>query len=115
MACNVDDTGAHQLLYQGAPLPVVQEFKYLGMWIDRDMSMPLAIRRARGGMMAAWRDMVPIILNAGVRNLPHAMAVLVKTYVTQKAMYASQVWGPDDLHLSPCGKSILQSELAAIF
>jgi hypothetical protein len=48
-------------------------------------------------------------------RLPHAMTVLVKTYVTQKAMYASQVWGPDVLHLFPCGKSILQSELAAIF
>jgi hypothetical protein len=67
--------------------------------------------------MATWRDLVPIALNVGVRvrDLPKAMTVLVKTYVTQKAMHASQVWGPDVLHLSPCGKSILQSELAAIF
>jgi hypothetical protein len=54
--------------------------------------MPLAIRRARGGMMAAWRDLVPIALNAGVRDLPHAMTVLVETFMTQKAVYASQVW-----------------------
>jgi hypothetical protein len=51
----------------------------------------------------------------GVRDLPHAMIYLVKTYVTQRAMYASQVLGPDVFHLSPCGNSILQSKLAAIF
>jgi hypothetical protein len=60
MVCNGDDTGGHQLWYQSATLPVAQELKYLGMWMDKDMPMPLAIRRARGGMMAAWRDLVPI-------------------------------------------------------
>jgi hypothetical protein len=110
MVCNGDNTGAHQLRYQGATLPVVQEFRYLGTWMDREMSMPLATYRARGDMMAARRDLVPIALNAGMRDLRHAMTVLVKTYVTQKAMYASQVWGPDVLHLSPCGKFNLWCE-----
>jgi hypothetical protein len=31
-----DDTGAPQLQYQGATLPVVQDFKYLGMWVDNN-------------------------------------------------------------------------------
>jgi hypothetical protein len=110
-----DNTGAQQLRYQGATLPVVQEIKNLGMWMDKDMSVPLAIGRARGCMMAAWRDLVTIALNAGVRDLLHAMTVLLETHVIQKAMCASQVLGPDVLHLSPCGKLILLSELAAIF
>jgi hypothetical protein len=100
----------HQLQYQGATLPVVQGLKYPGVWMD--MSMPLAIWRARGGMMAVWRDFVLIALNAGVRDLLHAMTVSVKAYV---AMHAAYGWGPDVLHLSPCGKSITQSELAAIY
>jgi hypothetical protein len=51
MVCKRDDAGLHQLQYQGATLPVVQGLKYPGVWMD--MSMPMAIRRARGGMMAA--------------------------------------------------------------
>jgi hypothetical protein len=43
--------------------------------------------------------------------MPHAMVLLVKTYVFQHAMFASQVWGVDLLHPSPCGKPDLQSEI----
>jgi hypothetical protein len=46
-----------------------------------------------------------------VRDMPHAIMLLVRTYVLPRALCASQVWGPDMLQLSPCGQSSLQSEL----
>jgi hypothetical protein len=47
--------------------------------------------------------------------MPHATVLLVKTYVLQHAMFASQVWGVDLLHPSPCGGSDLQSESLSNF
>jgi hypothetical protein len=46
--------------------------------------------------------------------MPHAMMLLVRTFVLPRALYACQVWGPDMLQLSPCGQSNLQSELLSI-
>jgi hypothetical protein len=47
--------------------------------------------------------------------MPHAMVLLVKTYVFQHAMFASQVRSTALLHPSPCGESDLQSEILSIF
>jgi hypothetical protein len=49
-----------------------------------------------------------------MRDMPHAMMLLVRTFVLPKALYACQVWGPDMLQLSPCGQSSLQPELLSI-
>jgi hypothetical protein len=65
--------------------------------------------------MATWWELVLVAVNAGVRYMPHAMVLLVRPYVFQCAMYASQVWGTDLLHPSPCGQSDLQSEIPSIF
>jgi hypothetical protein len=64
--------------------------------------------------MAAWRELVPVAINAGVQYMPHAMVLLSETYVFQHAMFASQVWGVDHLHPLPCGESDLQSEILSI-
>jgi len=103
------------VFYQGMRIPVVDGFKYLGLWMDKHMSMKEAAHRTRGGLMPAWRELVPVAVNAGVRYMPRAMVLLVKTYVFQRAMYASQVLGADLLHPSPCGESDLQSEMLSIF
>jgi hypothetical protein len=103
------------VLYQGVRIPVVDGFKYLGLWMDKHMHMKDAATRTRGGLMAALRELVPVAINAGVRYMPHAMVLLVETYVFQQAMFASQVWGVDLLHPSPCGESDLQSEILSIF
>jgi hypothetical protein len=100
--------------YGNDNLPNVGEFCYLGMWMNKSMSMSFASRRMCGSMLAAWRQVLPIAIEHGVRDMPHAMKLLVRTFVLPRALYACQVWGPDMLQLSPCCQSSLQSELLSI-
>jgi hypothetical protein len=67
-----------------------------------------------GSMLAAWRQALPVAIEHGVRAMPHAMMLLVRTIVLPRALYACHVWGPDMLQLSPCGQPSLQSELLSI-
>jgi hypothetical protein len=69
------------VLYQGVHIPVVDGFKYLGLWMDRNMNMKEAATCTLGGLMAGWRELVPVAINAGVRYMPHAMVLSVKMYV----------------------------------
>jgi hypothetical protein len=78
------------------------------------MSMSFAFRRMCGSMLAAWRQVLPVAIEHGVRDMQHAMMLLVCTFVLPRALYACQVWGPDMLQPSPCGQSSLQSELLSI-
>jgi hypothetical protein len=75
--------------------------------------MKEAAYRTRGGLMAAWRELVPVALDTGVRYMPHAMVLLVKSMYS--SMPCLQVWGTDLLHPSPCGESDLQCEILSIF
>jgi hypothetical protein len=99
------------VLYGNDTMPIVGEFCCLGMWVNKAMSMSFASRRMCGSMLAAWRQVLPVAIEHGVRDMPHAMMLLVRTFVLPRALYACQVWGPDMLHLSPYGQSSLQSEL----
>jgi hypothetical protein len=78
------------------------------------MSMSFASRCMCGSMLAAWRQVLPVAIEHGVRDTQHAMMLLVCTFVLPRALYACQVWGPDMLQPSPCGQSSLQSELLSI-
>jgi hypothetical protein len=100
--------------YGNDNMPTVGEFCYLGMWMNKTMSMSFASRRMCGSMLAAWRQVLPVAIEHGVRDMPHAMMLPVHTFVLPRALYACQVWGPDMLQLSPCGQSSLQSELLSI-
>jgi hypothetical protein len=80
-------------IYQGVRMPIVCGLIYLVLWMDRHMNMKEAANNTRGGFMATW--LVPVAVNAGVRYMPHAMVLLVKTHVFQHAMFASQVWSTD--------------------
>jgi hypothetical protein len=97
--------------YGNDNMPNVGEFCYLGMWMNKTMSMSFASRRMCGSMLAAWRQVLPVAIEHGVRDMPHAIMLLVRTFVLPRALYACQVWGPDMLQLSP---SSLQSELLSI-
>jgi hypothetical protein len=78
-------------------MPTVGEFCYLGMWMNKTMSMSFASRRMCGSMLAAWRQVLSVAMEHGVCDRPHAMMLLVRTFVLPRAMYACQVWGPDML------------------
>jgi hypothetical protein len=95
-------------------MPNAGEFCYSGMWMNKTMSMSFASLRMCGSMLAAWRQVLPVAIEHGVRDIPHPMMMLVRAFVLLRALYACQVWGPDTLQFSPCGQSSLQSELLSI-
>jgi hypothetical protein len=78
------------------------------------MSISFASQRMCNSMLAAWRQALPVAVAHGVRDMPHAMMLLVRTFVLPRALYACQVWFPDMLQLLPCDQSSLQSELLSI-
>jgi hypothetical protein len=43
------------------------------------MSMSFAARRMCGSMLAAWRQVLPVAIEHGVRDMPHEMILLVRT------------------------------------
>jgi hypothetical protein len=98
------------LQYGSDIMPNVGELCYLGMWMNKTMSMSFASRRMCGSMLAAWQ-VLPVAIEHGVRDIPHAMMLVVRTFVLSKALYACQVKNSDTLQLSPCDQSSLQSEL----
>jgi hypothetical protein len=100
--------------YGNDNMPNVGEFCCLGMWMNKSMSMSFASRRMCGSILAAWRQVLPVAIEHGVHYIPHAMMLLVRTFVLPRALYACQVWCPDVLQLSPCGQSSLQSKLLSI-
>jgi hypothetical protein len=61
-------------------MPNVREFCNLGMWMNKTMHMSFASRRMYGSMLAAWRQVLPVAIEHGVRDVPHAMMLLVRTY-----------------------------------
>jgi hypothetical protein len=74
----------------------------------------LFVTHVCGSMLAAWRQVLPVVIEHGVRDVPHAMMLLVRTFVLPGVLYACQFWGPDMLQLSHCGQSSVQFELLSI-
>jgi hypothetical protein len=54
--------------YGNDNMPNVWEFCYLGMWMNRTMSMSFASWRMCGSMLAAWRQVLPVAIGHGVRD-----------------------------------------------
>jgi hypothetical protein len=54
----------------------VGEYCYLGMWMNKTMSMSFASRRMSGSMLAAWRQVLPVAIEHGVRDMPHFSAAV---------------------------------------
>jgi hypothetical protein len=74
----------------------------------------VSTRCMSGNMLAAWRQVLPLAIEHVLRDMPHAMMLLVRAFVLPRALYACIVWGPYMLLLSPCGQSCSQSELLSI-
>jgi hypothetical protein len=60
----------------------------LKIWCGQ-MNMKEAANRTRGGLMAAWWELVPVAANAGVRYMPYAMVLLDKTHSPMAGTRAS--------------------------
>jgi hypothetical protein len=72
-------------------MPNVGEFCSLGMWLNKTMSMSFASRRMCGSMLAAWRQVLPVAIEHGVRDMHNAMMLLVRTFALPRALYACHV------------------------
>jgi hypothetical protein len=106
--------------YGNGNIANVGDFCYLDMWMKKAVSMSFASQRMFGSILAAWRQVLPVVIEHGVHDMPHAMIMmmlhqlLVRTFVLLRALYACQVWGPDVLQLSSCCQFCLQSALLTI-
>ncbi len=107
--------GEQPVHYRGQAVPYVNEFKFLGMWIDSRFSMGHASDKQRGAVMAAWHRVLSQAIEHGLRNMPHAMLHLVQTYVLPAALFGSQVWGPDLLSTRSLYTSSLQKALNGVY
>jgi hypothetical protein len=69
--CAISVTGMRGIggtvLYGNDNMPNVGEFYYLGMWMNKTMRMSFASRRMYGSMLAAWRQVLPVAIEHGVR------------------------------------------------
>ncbi len=110
-----ESQGALEVHYGGQPIPHVSEFKFLGLRIDQQFSMPQAATKLRGAVMAAWRAVLHQAQEHGLRHMPHAMLHLVQTYVFPVAQFSSQVWGPDLLSLRSLYSTPLQKTMIGIY
>jgi hypothetical protein len=109
------DQEVQDILFEGQAIPLVREFKFLGMWIDSKFSMGHAADKQRGAVMAAWREVLQQSQKHGLRNMPHAMLHLVQTYVLPAALYGSQIWGPDLLSTRSLYSTSLQKAICNVY
>lgn len=84
-------------LYGEAVLPHQDQFKYLGMLVDKNMNLKVAEEHAVRPYMAAQLRIRKFVDSHGLRNRPHALLWLSKVYGIPAGMYASQVWGTEYL------------------
>jgi hypothetical protein len=77
--------------YGNYNMPNVAEFCYLGMRMNKTMSMSIAFRCKCGSLLAAWRQFLPVAIEHGVRDMPHALMLLVRAFVLPRALHACQV------------------------
>lgn len=83
--------------YDGVVLPEKEQFKYLGMLVDKKMNLRVAEEHAVRPYMAAQRRISEFAKDHDLRNRPHAMLWLSKVYGVPAGMYACQVWGTEYL------------------
>ncbi|KAJ9516284.1 hypothetical protein QJQ45_001098 [Haematococcus lacustris] len=79
--------------YKHEILPVVREFKYLGMHFNPSATPAFAATRMRAGMFLAMRQACKRAREYGVLHDPYALCHLIRAFVLPLGLYGSQVWG----------------------
>ncbi|GFH19632.1 hypothetical protein HaLaN_16605 [Haematococcus lacustris] len=74
-------------------LPVVREFKYLGMHFNPSATPAFAATHTRAGMFLAMRQACNRAGEYGVLQDPYALCHLIRAFVLHLGLYGSQVWG----------------------
>ncbi|KAJ9532000.1 hypothetical protein QJQ45_003709 [Haematococcus lacustris] len=86
-------TAAPCIGYKHENLPVVREFKYLGMHFNPSATPAFAATHMRAGMFLAMRQACNRAREYGVLHDPFALCHLIRAFVLPLGLYGSQVWG----------------------
>ncbi|KAJ9510017.1 hypothetical protein QJQ45_011652 [Haematococcus lacustris] len=86
-------TAAPRIGYKHEILPVVREFKYLGMHFNPSANPAFAATHMRAGMFLAMRQACKRAREYGVLHDPYALCHLIRAFVLPLGLYGSQVWG----------------------
>jgi hypothetical protein len=87
--------------YQTTRLPVVTQFRYLGVQLsDQGGGWKEAAVACRGSMWGAIRRVNRLASDQGVRGSPQVMLQLYRSFVLPHAMYGCQLWGTEFLQTS---------------
>ncbi|KAJ9532322.1 hypothetical protein QJQ45_010372 [Haematococcus lacustris] len=86
-------TAAPRIGYKHEILPVVREFKYLGMHFNPSATPAFAATHMRAGMFLAMRQACKRAREYGVLHDPYALCHLIRAFVLPLGLYGSQVWG----------------------
>ncbi|KAJ9519854.1 hypothetical protein QJQ45_014577, partial [Haematococcus lacustris] len=86
-------TAAPRIGYKHEILPVVREFKYLGMHFNPSATPAFAATHMRAGMFLAMRQACKRARDYGVLHDPYALCHLIRAFVLPLGLYGSQVWG----------------------
>jgi len=96
------------VFYDGRKLEKRGSFKYLGMLFDKHLNLDKAIEQAAQPFAAAIRRVRELGYKWGVRDRPHVMLWLFRTYALSAGMYASQVWSTQYLTARKVFENVMQ-------
>ncbi|GFH10620.1 hypothetical protein HaLaN_05962 [Haematococcus lacustris] len=80
-------------LHEHEILPVVREFKYIGMHFNPSATPAFAATHMRAGMFLAMRQACNRAREYGVLQDPFALCHLIIAFMLPLGLYGSQVWG----------------------
>ena len=83
--------------YDGTPLELVTELKFLGITLTRDGSMLSAAKNMAGNCRSAIAKVYRISDNKGIKHRKHAMLWLFQVFALTAGLYGSQVWATSSL------------------
>ena len=70
------------VLFEGAPIPSVEQFRYLGVTFTPAMDMVQAAGQCAGSLMAGWREVLLEAKARGEYGMPHVLLHLAQMYVS---------------------------------
>ena len=78
--------------YDGTPLKLVIQFKYLGITLTRDGSMHTAAEKMADNLRLAIATVYRTSSSKGITHIKHAMLLLFQLFALTAGLYGCQVW-----------------------
>jgi len=92
-----DTSSIPTFTYNGTPLELVTQFKYLGFTLTRDGSMHTAAERMTDNLRFAIARVYKFGDSKGVKHRKHAMLWLFQVFALTAGLYGCQVWATPSL------------------